>query len=311
MNGSIRLLARERKGEGGAAFSPSMALAPAPPYTGDMHLRLPSDGPFPFRFDRKRLDHPDVPAHQHDGYEVYCLLAGDVDYFVENRVYPLAVGDVMITDPYEVHTPIFRSDRPYERICIQFDDALTGWTRDAGYDLASVFRDRARGQGNRVPLAHAQKEEFLGILARIERAAASERPLDRVLTYTYVLELLALVNRALLDGPGEVAPAGVPEPVQAVLRRIDAGLDGDLSLHALADAEHLSPDHLGRLFKRSTGLGLHDYVLAKRIARAKELLREGRSVTEDGAAARFGDYANFIRTFKKAVGVPPGAYRRL
>lgn len=281
------------------------------PYTGAMRLDLPFDGPYPFRFDRKRLEHPDVPAHQHDGYEVYCLLAGDVDYFVENRVYPLAVGDVMITDPYEVHTPIFRSDRPYERICLQFDDALVRWTRDAGYDLAAAFRDRGRGTGNRVPLAHAQKEELLGLLARIERAAASDRPLDRVLKYTLVLELLALVNRACLDGPGEPPPAGIPEPVQSVLRRIDAALDADLSLDALAAAEHLSPDHLGRLFKRSTGLGLHEYVLAKRIARAKELLREGRSVTEVCGLAGFGDYANFIRTFKKAVGVPPGAYRRL
>ena len=39
------------------------------------------------------------------------------------------------------------------------------------------------------------------------------------------------------------------------------------------------------------------------------MLAEGKSVTDTALSCGFNDYANFIRTFKQAVGVPPGKYR--
>jgi AraC-like DNA-binding protein len=63
-------------------------------------------------------------------------------------------------------------------------------------------------------------------------------------------------------------------------------------------------------FKLYTGYTIHQYVQQKRLITAKLLLKEGKSAMEACEESGFGDYANFIRAFKKAFGVPPGRYRK-
>lgn len=53
------------------------------------------------------------------------------------------------------------------------------------------------------------------------------------------------------------------------------------------------------------------YIVSKRITEAKKLLATEKSVTDTAFMCGFNDYANFIRTFKKAVGVPPGKYKTI
>ena len=63
------------------------------------------------------------------------------------------------------------------------------------------------------------------------------------------------------------------------------------------------------MFNRYCGTTVTKYIISKRITEAKKLLSNGKSVTETAFASGFNDYANFIRTFKKTVGVPPGKYK--
>ena len=95
-----------------------------------------------------------------------------------------------------------------------------------------------------------------------------------------------------------------------VLDFIGDCLADDLSLDDLAATVALSPYHFSRLFKQSTGQSPHQYVLARRVEKAKDLLRAGRlTVGEVAQAVGFYDHAHFIRHFKKATGLTPRAYR--
>jgi len=58
-------------------------------------------------------------------------------------------------------------------------------------------------------------------------------------------------------------------------------------------------------------MNLHEYIIFKRVARAKKLLMEGKSVTETCHLSGFNDYSNFIRTFKRTVGISPGKYSKI
>ena len=53
------------------------------------------------------------------------------------------------------------------------------------------------------------------------------------------------------------------------------------------------------------GLPLKQFIITKKIALSKQLLAESLSVTQVYERCGFGDYSNFIRTFKKTVGVSP------
>ena len=62
-----------------------------------------------------------VDFHLHKGCEIYFLIPGDVNYFVEKYIYPLKFGDLIITNNHEIHKPNFNSDSTYERITVEFN----------------------------------------------------------------------------------------------------------------------------------------------------------------------------------------------
>ena len=72
----------------------------------------------------------------------------------------------------------------------------------------------------------------------------------------------------------------------------------------------LSPNSFGWLFQRATGLPPHQFVIARRVERARELLRGGTdlSLAEVAACAGFSDQSQFTHHFKRLVGVTPGQF---
>jgi len=96
----------------------------------------------------------------------------------------------------------------------------------------------------------------------------------------------------------------------AALEYIQAHATQELSLHELADAVHLSPFHFSRIFKKSTGLTPHQYVLQWRIEEAKRLLRHSRlELAEISNRVGFRDQSHFTASFRKVTGATPGRWR--
>jgi AraC-like DNA-binding protein len=104
-------------------------------------------------------------------------------------------------------------------------------------------------------------------------------------------------------------------PVYVHLLRAKDLIDRDFALEldvpALARAAHASTAHFSRSFKRAFGETPHQYLLRRRIERAKELLRgTGLSVTEVSFAVGFQSLGSFSTAFRELVGEPPSAYAR-
>jgi AraC family transcriptional regulator len=99
--------------------------------------------------------------------------------------------------------------------------------------------------------------------------------------------------------------------LRAVVEYVEEHLDAGPTLEQLAAVARLSPYHFARQFKAATGLPPHQYVIARRVERAKQFLQGGRdlSLAEVAACAGFSDQSQFSRHFKRLVGVAPGQFR--
>jgi AraC family transcriptional regulator len=102
-----------------------------------------------------------------------------------------------------------------------------------------------------------------------------------------------------------------PRKLRAVAEYVEEHLDAGITLRQLAAAAHLSVYHFARQFRAATGLPPHQYVLARRVERAQQLLREGDdlSLAEVAASAGFSDQSQFSQHFKRLVGVTPRQFR--
>ena len=98
--------------------------------------------------------------------------------------------------------------------------------------------------------------------------------------------------------------------LRAVVECIEEQLDANLTLDQLAAAAHLSAYHFARQFKAATGLPPHQYVIARRIERAKEILlsETDLSLAEIATLVGFSDQSQFTRHFKRLIGVTPGRF---
>ncbi|MBI4379549.1 MAG: helix-turn-helix transcriptional regulator [Nitrospinae bacterium] len=106
---------------------------------------------------------------------------------------------------------------------------------------------------------------------------------------------------------------GIPRiKLRSLLDFIETYISTDIRLEDIAALVNLSPYHFAREFKRTVGLSPHQYILSRKIDRAKELLGENkRSVAEIAYELGFADQSHLTRLFKRQVGITPAEYARL
>lgn len=128
----------------------------------------------------------------------------------------------------------------------------------------------------------------------------------------------ALASRVMLlygpspPGAGAERSSLPPVRLRRILDYIEAHLGGDTSLCKLAALVQVSPRHLACLFKRSTGLPPHHFVLERRIAASRRMLVHGHSsLAEIAYTLGFSSQAHFATAFRQFVGITPGKYRKL
>lgn len=98
--------------------------------------------------------------------------------------------------------------------------------------------------------------------------------------------------------------------IQKVQDYVLNNLGENLSLNSLADMVYFNPKYLSRLFKQATGSNLSDYIYDKKLARAKELLRQSHiKVHEIAKAVGYSSGPYFTKFFKKGASMTPQEYR--
>jgi len=94
--------------------------------------------------------------------------------------------------------------------------------------------------------------------------------------------------------------------LRQVIDYINGHLDRDLGLAELARIVQMSPHYFTRLFKQSTGLTPHQYVIHRRVERAKELLLNGElTIAEVAYSVGFANQSHLNRHLKRLLGVTP------
>jgi AraC family transcriptional regulator len=105
---------------------------------------------------------------------------------------------------------------------------------------------------------------------------------------------------------------GMPQArLQRVLEYMQAHLDQELSLMALGTVAQMSPYYFSRLFKQSTGLSPHQYLLHQRGERAKHLLADPRRrIADVSQEVGIAPQSHVTTVFRTLVGTTPRTYQR-
>lgn len=91
---------------------------------------------------------------------------------------------------------------------------------------------------------------------------------------------------------------------------IDGQYASAIDLDNIADEALFSKFHFIRLFKKAYGRTPHQYLTAVRVDRARDLLKEGLSVTDICYTVGFDSLSSFTGLFKRLTGKTPSAFQR-
>ena len=99
--------------------------------------------------------------------------------------------------------------------------------------------------------------------------------------------------------------------VAVVKEYIQTHLYDELNRDMLAASVYLNPDYLSHIFRKETGTSLTNYIIDKRIQKAKQLLAQNEmSIRDIAIACGFQNISYFSRQFKKSTGMTPREFRK-
>ncbi len=163
-------------------------------------------------------------------------------------------------------------------------------------------------------VVHVRGVERLSVLVRFVGEESSERRAGRDLVLSRIVEVLLI--EALRSTPGEDAPPGLlrglaDANLASAMRQMHSHLARSWTVAQLAKTAALSRSAFFERFTRTVGLPPMEYLLAWRMAVAKDLLRrQDLGLAEVAERVGYGSASTFSTAFSRHAGRPPGRYAR-
>lgn len=255
-----------------------------------------------------KQNNPNFNIHTHDSCEILLCVSGGKNFLIDDKVYSINDGDVFVMNQFEAHKITFLPDCEVERYTAQIHPQFIFSASTDMTDLSQCFYMRKDGTSNRIPLSSEESEHIRGLFEEFSKESSYG---DDIIKNTVMIRILTFLNEKFLtccvSSPDRVQNV----PLNKAILYINEHLSDDLTLEKIAKCSYVSVNQLCKLFKSTLGTTVLKYIIGKRISQAKKYLKSGKSVSETAFLCGFNDYSNFIRTFKKEVGISPGKYYTL
>ena len=259
-----------------------------------------------------RIWYSDIPwryeTHDHSAVEIVLVLEGTVTYTIDDAVYQVHKGEVLIVPPDMLHS-LSMGDGSSRYLFLFEPDAIMTM-RDIK-SMAVYFNKPFHLRDGSD--AHVRIRE---LLLRTRDAYEKRELMWNTVCYSSLLRIYAMLGQRYLSGIKPRSGDGLrnmdSEVITAVMTYINNHYREELSLEDVAKFAGFSRYYFSRSFKRQTGYSFKDYLCQKRLQVAMDLLiRTNRSMREVAIESGFGSVATFNRVFREKKGCTPTQYRAI
>jgi len=234
-----------------------------------------------------------APHHEHPEHHLIIPLQGEISVELEGKVLTCGPGRMVYVPPNTAH--IFRSaPSKGERLICMIDQTL--WKTFE----TDTYQDKF------LPASQLCKELLFYLL--LNPKSKNAMPLINA----FVSTLVELLNAPNLDTPFliEHAEGAITRPeLKKAIKIARERFSTDLSVTELARISGLSVRNMSRLFLTELGVTPKQLLMSLRIDRAKELLLDGKTVTETAYEVGYQSLSQFIQSFRQITGQIPSEYQ--
>ncbi len=257
--------------------------------------------------DKKALE---FQYHSHDFHKIVVLISGNVTYHIEEKAYMLQPGDMLLVGSTEIHKPKIDPNSVYERYVLWVYPEFLERNNTGETNLLQCFHKAKDSQQHLIRQSTSNGEAIIGLLDRMEKAVSSNEYGDDILARTTFIQLMVIINRLYAKAGNEKTVNCYHETISEIISFINNNIREELSIDSISAAFFMSRYALMHKFKQETGSTVYDYIIRKRLAMARTLIRRGGPITRISQECGFRDYSSFERAFKKNFGITPREYSK-
>jgi len=236
-------------------------------------------------------------AEVHQSWSVSYVRKGSFGYRTHGQVFELVAGSVLVGKPGEEFM-CTHDHHPCGDECLAFH--LEPEAADAIGWRTGLWRSTG--------LPPLPELMIVGELAQAVADGTSDIGIDEI-AWLFPLRF-AEVRAGRLENPQQAGFRDRRRAVEAALW-LDTHAHEEIDLDGAAREAGLSPFHFLRLFAKVIGVTPHQYLVRSRLRHAARLLAaEEYPITDIAFEVGFADLSNFVRTFHRAAGVSPRAFRK-
>ena len=236
--------------------------------------------------------------HTHNHTELFYIVGGKGQFFIEDKVFPVDVNNLVVINPNVTHTEASLNAQPLEYIVLGIE----------GITLASG--ENANGQF--CLLDHFESAEISGCLRNILREMEQKSPgYEDVCQAFMEILVIRLMRSTTLSVATEPQTIAGNRQCALVRRYIDDHFKEALTLDLLAEEAHMNKYYLSHAFKKEYGVSPINYMLSRRIDESKYLLAEtDLSLSRIAQLLGFSSLSYFSQAFRKTQDISPMEFRQ-
>lgn len=307
-----------------------MSKQALPPVTVDLlnqqsHQQVLGNSPEHY-VKRLEIENCVIEHHYHPAHEIqHCsvIQAGMVlnlggtynaEQWIDGKFYhnQFERGDFIVFPAEISHRVIW--DRPIEFLIVGFDSSRIKQTL-----LELNDTEASRFSANPQPEIVAHDKLNDPLVHQIGLALKTDFQINQSPNHLYAESMLNALLVHLLQRyssqpySSQELQYGLPRlKLKQVLEYIHQNRTRNISLAELAAIAQISPNYFAQLFKQSTGLPPHQYVIHQRLDKAKELLRNTNlSITDIAEIVGFASQSHLNTVFRKHLSITPKKYRKM
>lgn len=231
--------------------------------------------------------------HTHNEIEFYIGIEGDVSFLVNNNLYPVSFGDVVISRPGEYHHCVCHSGKERKFFCIW----LSAEHHSFIYDF---FKTQVKA--NLVCPNEFQKKELIDFCFKLLHNDIDDS--DKYLLFFNILQIMKNADTK------SKAKQTMPDDLLAVLRYIDNHIKENLQISHISKELYISESTIERRFKEYLNIKPLEFIRKKKLILAAKYLRNGKTVLDAGLLVGYSDNSYFIKLFSSQYGITPYRYKK-
>lgn len=239
--------------------------------------------------------------HTHEMCEIYCVFKGSGRYIIEGSEHKLEKGKLILMRPGEFHKAHL-DEEIYESFVIHFLPEIVD-SFDPERKLLRPFFERPLGKNNVYSRHNAANTAIYELFNKMDECRGNDYDNGvkvKALLFSVLIELNSLFDAKLYDDTSVRN-----KQTSEIVEYINSHLTGELSIDKLCTKFFISRTQLNRNFKEAAGTSVWEYITAKRLMNARNLILGGTGSVEAASSTGFGDYSAFYRAYVKKYGVKP------